>query len=457
MSEENETKREVPKEIFNAVTQLDVEEDFDIMDYTKRDKLKELNRQFQENKRSQIENMKKMKEFYEKNEKNDENKEGLNIQPAEKIANQRISRKQKKDENIKEEIKNAGLTEKDYAKVVNKLKTTIKGIEDAAKKIESSKDFSIDIDTLRENRETFMNFLTKTKFTTIKLNDFINNYNILKYDYLDSPDSFIDIPEQLVIIEKLNKIFNFQFIQESDISIKFTDIDRCVCAFLLQQKDILDFNNPHALLNEFMKKIFLASFTDTELAFKSELNWIKPEFKNLIKTDVIMLQSLPSKLKKSFNIFIEELTKTKDARIFKDITKLDYIVQTASCGIIEETLARSIKCMSPMFIFDYYQAIKSMYLFTGLLNVYMNKVYKKELEVKPEDIDVMIKVCNIIYQNTRLYQNSTARSLPYSKTPMSEQLQAYYLNHTVKGPQYMMLKMFERAVPAIYFDIAKTK
>ena len=116
--------------------------------------------------------------------------------------------------------------------------------------------------------------------------------------------------------------------------------------------------------------------------------------------------------------------------------------------------------MTPCFIYDYFNAIKSVYIFCGLYNTVLDNLSKQKNNFELTDelankqnisnmISLMAKVCSLMYQNTRLYQNSTARSLPYSKDEISEYAQMYYLNHTLTGPQYYLLKIFENLVPAL--------
>jgi hypothetical protein len=202
-----------------------------------------------------------------------------------------------------------------------------------------------------------------------------------------------------------------------------------------------------------MKKLLLLSFSVHENAFRSSNIWIKPEFKSLIKSEIIMMQALPGFFKQSFNVFVTELLKLQDAQIFNRIDKLDYAIHIQKPGILEQTIARSIKTMTPMFIYDYFESIKSIYLYCGLLDAYIEKLeqnidLKKNHQQVSQDLTTIISVCIILYQNTRLYQNSTARTLPYfDKDTLSEKTQMYYLNHTLVGPQYHLLKFLEIALP----------
>ena len=75
----------------------------------------------------------------------------------------------------------------------------------------------------------------------------------------------------------------------------------------------------------------------------------------------------------------------------------------------------------------------------------MNKIAKKEIKYQQEDVSLIAKICSIIYQNTRLNQNTTGRQLPAYNDKISETTQMYYLNHTIVGPQFLLLKLLERS------------
>jgi myosin heavy subunit len=387
-----------------------------------------------------------------------------------KVGKMRVAR-DKKDKEIMQTVKDAGLKEKDYSKVVEKLKKTIAELETAAKKIEATHDFSVP-PISEDVREKYLQFLLTTNILNektmfngkevefkqrgvsrrgINQDDFLNSYDILHINSGDAPRSIIDVPTQLVYINKLNKIFGSQFIQEADSNLKFTDIDRSICTFLLMKKPD-NHNITKIILENLLKKLIILPFSTVESAFRSSNIWIKPEFKSLIKGEIIMMQGLPTYLRSSFNIFVTELLETERGQIFNRTEKLDYVIHISTPGIIEQTLARIIKTMTPMFIYDYFEAIKSIYLFCGLFDAYLNKCTETPMtsEQMIQDMDIIVKVAVMLYQNTRLYQNSTARSLPYyEKSALSEQAQMYYLNHTLVGPQYQLLRCLEKSAIAL--------
>ena len=369
-------------------------------------------------------------------------------------AGKRTSEVKHKREKISSNMENIPI--KDMPKVIEKAKETIKTIEEKAKLIEENSNFTFDEDEYENNKELYKEFIFNNKLHSIdnygiNINNYINHYDLYKYQWANGPNSnlIIEIPQQLVYVHKLNKLFDFQFIQQTDVSIKFNDLDRMVCAFI-KQNPCDTYKLTYDVLKCMMKKILVVSLSNVEMAFRSDKIWLSPSFKKFALNDVIIMQSLSGKLKNPFKIFTDELFKTKDCRIFNNTKILDKLVHTINDYELEEVLANSIKCMTPCFILDYFNAIKSLYIYCGLLNIYMNKVSKKELILSKDDLELIGKISSIIYQNTRLYQNTTGRQLPMFENKISEETQMYYLNHTIVGPQFLLLKMLEKSSSYLY-------
>lgn len=343
----------------------------------------------------------------------------------------------------------------DQKKVKQIAKETVESIERNARQIEKNLDLTIDKSEYEKNKDKYKHYIFDNVINGITncgimTNKFITEYDIHKYDWSNGPDTslMIEIPTQLVLVHKLNNLFDFRFIQESETSIKFNNLDKMVCSFI-KRNQIPTYKLPYDILKSMMKKILIASLTNVEQAFRSDKIWISPSFKKYVLDDIIIMESLSDKLKNSFKIFHTELLKTKDAKLFNNTKILDHLINTIPDFELEEIVASSIKCMTPCFILDYFNAIKSVYIFVSLLNIYMNKISNKTLKYQQEDISLIAKISSIIYQNTRLNQNTTGRQLPAFDGKISEVTQMYYLNHTIVGPQFLLLKLMEESVVCI--------
>lgn len=338
-----------------------------------------------------------------------------------------------------------------------------KSPEEVAKEIiddlmEQSKNFVIDpIDEEKVyNNPELISFLNETKVKGltefgIEEEGFINNFKIYDYDSKQGVNTGLlhEIPQQLAYISRLNKIFDYQFMTECDGNVKFNNIDVNICKYIKDHPIDGTYNALYKILKQFLIKLIVSSCCIKESAFKSNNIWVSDSFKIATKKDIIMLQCLEDKLKTSFTAFFDELGQTKDSYIFNDIGKIPKIILEGQDFEIEQILASSIKAFTPMFIYDYFSVVKSAYMMIGLLNVYMEQVIKKERKYDINDIHVIAVVPSFIYQNTRLNQHSTMRQLPYFSKDISNEAQGYYLNHTVLGPQFMLLKCLEKALPAL--------
>lgn len=378
------------------------------------------------------------------------------IKKAEIIGGSRVNRKQEKlgSKEIEKEAKENNVNQKE---LMERVKKTIKSIEEEAEKIEKSSDFNkvynFDNSQIKLAREFLFsttlkqNYINKNGISTDK---FISDVIDEKYTTSSQPKEVDSSPMQLVYITRLSKQLNTQLLQESDIRLSFNNVDVMILNYL-KGIEKYDYYYVYILLREFFKKLIISSLSDIELAFRSQNNWINEEFKKLIIKDVVMLQSLPPKLAKSWKIFITELCDKNN--VFNDLSKLDYVIHINDDFIIEETLAKVIKCMTPCFIYNYYLVVKSVYILCGLLDDWYHRTQTMITNVQNIDkndlynqLNDITKVCIYLYENSRHYENSTTRSLPYSTEPISQELQMYYLNHTIIGPQYKLLKGIEKYI-----------
>ena len=357
------------------------------------------------------------------------------------------------DKDITDNIKELDLNNQE---LLTKLKKTIKKLESDAEILEKQID-NEDIQILspeevKKCREfLFTTHISCVESTGISTDKYVSEICDMKYSSSAQPkDNLIDdSAHQLVYISKLSKQLKTQLLQQSDVQLKFNNIDFAICMYLKSRNNIIrNYRIPYIVLQEFFKKLIVVNLTNVECAFRSKNCWIKPEFKKMIVKDVVMFQSLPSKLAKSWKIFVSELCNTEEPKVFNDISKLDYIIHIDEDFVIEETLARTIKCMTPCFIYNYYSVIKSVYLICGLLDDWLDEKNKEKgtKEQMYKELKNIVKTCIYIYQNTRLAESSTARNLPYSTEPMCEEAQMYYLNHTIMGPQHMLLKALEKYI-----------
>ena len=439
---EQEIEQNISSELKQGIDELDTINDFKISDVLNTDLTK----------------------FVEQSSKNINQSDKYN---AVKAGGMRIPKREHKQNEVVKELKEQGVKQTDLKKAIEEHDKKINELKELAKQIEEKNEY-LNFSESSEDLQKFREFLFSTNLFSEEItlnkqkitlrdrishssgideNIFVNSYDIIEYNNRNSPkDGAVDPAEQLVLLSKLNKLFRFEFIQQTDSNLKFGYVDRSICAFL-KTKNLKSHTISTLLLQHMLKKLLICSMGQMESAFRSDSVWITPEFKRAILPEIIMMQALPTNLKQSFNTFMEELSELKDPRILKDNTKLDYIIHVFTPGIIEQTIARAIKCMTPMFIYDYFESIKSIYLFVALIEVLLNE--STHDTIRRQDILLIGRVVLFMYQNTRYLQNSLPRNLPISEEELSEQLQMYYLNHTMLGPQNILLRMLEKSCVGI--------
>lgn len=356
---------------------------------------------------------------------------------------------------IKEETNKRNDIDKKKLKI--KVDEIIHKLEQDADELSKTMDFKIKItEPIIELKERLFNTIFTETFigsNGISIDKYLSyllqrNYN--SQQNITPPD---DAAKQLVFIRRLSKQLNYGLLTQMESQLKFQNIHTKLCEYF-KSSNIPDYKIVYIILQETMKKLIISAFTDVEMAFRSNNNWVNDSFKKLILSDVILLQTLPNKLAYSWKIFIKELCKDGNAHIFNDVSNLPSVLDIKDDFIIEETLARTIKCMTPCFIYNYYSAIKTLYLICGALAGYMKQngldlKYKNKDQIHEELVNI-VKVCNYCYENTRLYEHSVARHMPYYSEEISNELQSYYLNHTLVGPQYHVIKNLERLIVSIF-------
>lgn len=373
------------------------------------------------------------------------------------MSNQKISL----EKILAQTSNNEQLKDLNEEQLKEKAAEIIKNLKEKANQIELKE---IDQEEFNNNKTKYVDFLLYNPIygfdgKTIDVEDYINRFDIFKYSIDQGIDTSLmyEIPEQLAYINKLGKIFNHDFITVADVDVKFTRLDLMCCDFIKQYKEENNFNDVYKIVytifEKFVFKLLVSSCTMFESAFKSKNIWVNDQFKLATKEDVIMLHCLQDKFFKSFTIFCEELSRTKEAFVFNSIEHLPSISMSHKDLELEMILASSIKGMTPMFIYDYFSAMKSLYIGCSLINIYLNKVENKTINKSVEelinDIAVIAAVSSLIYQNTSLKQHGSTRQLPQYKDEIDEKTQMYYLNHTIYGPQFILMKIFEKAIPVL--------
>jgi hypothetical protein len=139
----------------------------------------------------------------------------------------------------------------------------------------------------------------------------------------------------------------------------------------------------------------------------------------------------------------------QDGRIYKhnnNNTLNDLIKKISHANFsFEGLLASALKCYTPSIALDYFYALKSIYILGRLISIYVQSTKK----ISVVDLYHIASSVLISYENKFHILSQVPRAVPKYEKGLSEETQAYFINHLITGPQYMLLKMIEKCLPII--------
>ena len=352
-----------------------------------------------------------------------------------------------------------------------------KDLEKRVEELEKSGTYnSINYDDYMEgstNYNTFMQFILGKLFipsecgNTLRAYDYINSVTTFKYDPYDSPNVALQhsIPENVVLLNRLNKIFNDDIISMSSNNYHFDDIDVQICDFLGKNKDIKSTVLEYTIIKSFMGKMMISLSTSSEMALREKnVPLIDSQFKQAVLQDLTMMKKIQSengKLALSWNKFIENLFGLGSDNfiyVHDNYTSLNkkLLVAYNNDFLTEILVANTLKCYFPSVSINYFYAIKSIYITSRLLTIYTTQLFEKmangifkSLETIMDEIHTIVSVGITIYENKNYIFKQMPRTLPSYKHKIEEKTEMYIINHIFTGGQYYLLKMFERSSPVL--------
>ena len=259
-------------------------------------------------------------------------------------------------------------------------------------------------------------FVPRNCVLTLDINEYINNTTVFKYNAFDAPNTSMQhpIPEKIIFLTKLNNIFNFQFVNSASGDFHFNDLDKQVTTFLYKYKDYGTTRLEYGIIKSLMGKLIIALNTSCELALRDNTKpRLSTEFKQAIIRDIECMkyiQSPDGKLYTSWKTFLNSLLSIgSDNLIYvhDNYPSLNTKLKTAyeNDFLTENLLANMLKCYLPSVAINYFYVIKSVYIVSRLLSIYIQeKLYittskKKSFEEIVNDIYTIATVGAIMYEN----------------------------------------------------------
>ena len=309
-------------------------------------------------------------------------------------------------------------------------------------------------------------FVPRNCVLTLDVNEYINNTTVFKYNAFDAPNTSMQhpIPEKIIFLTKLNNIFNFKFVNSASGDFHFNDLDKQVTTFLYKYKDYGTTRLEYGIIKSLMGKLIIALNTSCELALRDNTKpRLSTEFKQAIIRDIECMkyiQSPDGKLYTSWKTFLNSLLSIgSDNLIYvhDNYPSLNTKLKTAYDNdfLTENLLANMLKCYLPSVAINYFYVIKSVYIVSRLLSIYIQeKLYittskKKSFEEIVNDIYAIATVGAIMYENKSYIFKQMTRTLPKYDKEITENTKMYILNHLLTGGQYYILKMFEESLPVV--------
>ena len=298
--------------------------------------------------------------------------------------------------------------------------------------------------------------------------EYINSITTFKYNPYDSPNVALQhsIPENVLTIHKLNKIFETELIPVMIDNYHFDDVDEKICLFLEKFKTLPSTNLEYEMIRSFLAKLIYSLSTSTEMALREKkVSHVDPKYKKAILHDLDIMSSVQftkGKWMLSWSKFIESFFGYDGDNLvydFKSYEKLNSEVKTSyeEDFLMEILLANILKTYFPSISINYFYVIKSVYLTARLLTVYIDHLKQKvhKLGQIPNVEDIVNDINIIAHAGVMLYEiknytfKQMSRSLPSCKNGMSNETEMYILNHIFTGGQYYLLKMLERSLPVL--------
>ena len=368
------------------------------------------------------------------------------------------------DEQLEKKLHNSA------AKLISDIQTQVQEMEENGncKKLDV-----IDYTPGSEKYNVFKHFILDNLFvpkrctTRFNLNEYISSITTFSYNCFDSPNVSMQhpIPEKVIFMEKMNKIFNHQFVNNQGGEFHFADLDIQLLEFISSHKNLGTLGFEYKFIKSSLGKLILNLNTDVELALRDSRPTLNSTFKQVVIKDIQSMKHIQSENGKTFmswKSFLDGLFgigADKLIYVHDNYRNLNVKLEKAYSTdfLVENLCANMLKCYLPSIALNYFYAIKSIYIIARLISLYIQLgLFKnKTVEQVMNDLFAITVAGTITYENKSFIYKQTSRTLPTYSNELSNETKLYILNHLLTGGQYFILKMIEESVPVIANDLVK--
>lgn len=353
----------------------------------------------------------------------------------------------------------------------SKMKTLLKKqseqINKEANEIKNKGDYLPDYEYININCKFFNNYLKPT----LPIDNDMNIEKILRYwtpykysPYNDLKTNYIKrVGERVVLISLLNDIFNKNFFTYvSNKNYRFDSLNFELLKYIgsVPNNDKIPTKFEHVFIKTMLMKLIICMVSDVERCFTKETTQINNYFKLAVKNNLnefAYLLKTDNIISMSWNVFEKSLFMSEfNTSIYKFSTAEELknkLIEAYNSDefLIEQLAANILKTFIPTIAFSYFSVIKNVYIIGRLLSIYINKqLYKNKNKQQIEtDLYVIAAVLTTEYE-TNYIANVNVRTAPMvNGKQLTKQTEMYYINHLIAGPQYLILKMLENALPTL--------
>ena len=315
----------------------------------------------------------------------------------------------------------------------------------------------LDFDYVNKNSVFFTKFFDYSGYCP-DIVSFIRGITNFKYEPFKniSLDNISNSAEKLTYLSKLSEIYNYPFIKNITADWKFDKLEDSIISFIEtnEQSTIIEYT----LLKSLLGKLIILMTSDVERAFSLGKSNMSPNIKAYLNNWVDKMKkfgTIKNNVSKSWSIFINTLFNESEIYIFKNGEQLEnLLIKGYSSHFLLEALAANIlKSLQTSILIDYFHAIKFIYIWCRMVSIMVQKYNFSSREQLMENLYVLSRLISSMYEDNYFINSILPKSLP-SNDNLTEETILYFVNHTIKGPQYLIIKQLENSAPFV-LDIGK--
>lgn len=394
------------------------------------------------------------------------------------------------DKEHKEQPTEAEMQKKIDAGLVNEIKRA----KNQAAEILKNKQSFVDLSTLEVGSESY-NFAqcllfwpvyipqenvetqarTHKYITTNSYVQTISGYNNYSDKNQIDEHMLYTISDAFVICKKVNKIFDFQFVNTKATDFKMNDIAEKAFEFLKLNANRPDLIFEHMIVVNLLGKLEIYLCTDTLTSLKGDSISVNNDYLTAFSPYIEQVESIQNpgfRLRESWNIFVKALF-SLDARDkycwnikTQGYAELNEFLHNSYCYNreekmvnyqMEELIGNTLKMYTTSVVMSMFFAIRTIYLTVRLVSIYIQKKLNegKTKQQVADDFHFIAAFAILTYeQKYRIWSGmpkspSTIRGMQEA-TP---EFQQFIDNFVVRGGQYYILKALEKAIPILSINV----